>query len=74
MISDLICTDLYYIARCSYAISLDDGTWDERVLVTVFGSHVLGVLHFICFPCWPHGTRHQCRSINITRLLDNAVE
>ena len=65
---------LIEIARCSYAIPLDDGTWDERELVTVLGGHVPGVLHFICLPCWSRGSRHQCRRININGIVDNAVK
>ena len=49
-------------------------TWDERELVTVLGSHVPGVLHFICLPSWSRGSRHQCRSININGLVYNAVK
>ena len=47
---------------------------DERVLVTVLGGHVPGVLHFICLPCWSRGSCHQCRSININGFVDNAIE
>ena len=65
--------ELIEITRCSYTIPLDDGTWDERELVTVLGSHVPGVLHFICLPCWSRGSRHQCRSINVNGLVNDAV-
>ena len=65
---------LIEITRCSYTIPLDDGTWDERELVTDLGSHVPGVLHFICLPCKSRGSRHQCRSINVNGLVYDAVK
>ena len=68
------CSRILFIYNPSYAIPLDDGTWDERELVTVLGSHVPGVLHFICLPSWSRGSRHQCPSININGLVYNAVK
>ena len=52
---------------------MNDGTWDEQELVTVLGSHVPGVLHFKCLPCWSRGSCHQCSSINVNGLVYDAV-